>query len=135
MTRLDLVKEIEEVRGKIESCVGELMNSLRRPLTDDEYWDVLSELEDKIHLATEGVCEMNLSGNSVYELEVSDKVGSTEIEAYSFRERYPVVCSLPLGKQMLTLEIRGVHIAVVYSKRSRAIKVIEGWSVYELCHC
>lgn len=128
---MGLVEELEMVRSKIEERVEGYLETLKIPLTDSEYRDALKYLSAAIAIATRRACEMYFDEYAEYELEAKTSVGSTDIEAYSFMERYPIVCELSLGEHKLALEVKGVHVAVVLGREPRSIKTIEEWKVYE----
>jgi hypothetical protein len=131
VTGLELAEELEMVRSKIEECAERYFETLKIPLTDSEYREALNYLSTTIAIATRRACEMHFDEYAEYELEAKTSVGSTDIEAYSFMERYPIFCELSLGEQKLALEVKGVHVAVVLGREPRSIKTIEEWKVYE----
>lgn len=128
---MGLTRELDEMRSKIEECAARYMETLKLPLTDSEYREMLNYLATTIAIATERVCELAFEEYAEYDREVETSVGSTVIEAYSFKERYPIFCKLSLGEQKLALEVKGVHVAVVMGGEPRSIKTIEEWKVYE----
>jgi hypothetical protein len=131
MSRLDLVREVEEAKRTIERVIEKFKGSLSHPQDEKELETTLGIIDLGIFLAPKVSCSLDTSSDTEYEFEARTSLGPFEIELYSFTEKRSVKCEFSLGVQKLILELKGRELRVKKGDSVKQLKSVESWSVYE----
>jgi len=103
MSKLGLVREVEEAKRTIEIVIEKFKDSLSRPQDERELEATLGIIDLGIFLAPKVSCSLEDSSDTEYEFESKTSLGPFEIELYSFTEKRAVKCEFSLGVQNLIL--------------------------------
>lgn len=131
MSKLDLVREVDEAKRTIERVIEKFKESLSSLQDEKELETTLGIIDLGILLTSKFPCSIDDSSDTEYEFEARTSLGPFEIEMFSFTDKRSVKCEFSLGVQKLILELKGRELRVKKDGSVKPLRTVESWRVYE----